>query len=89
MFLAINKDGKILAGTIDKELVTDDMTSDTVIECLTTPDNIAIDVEGGGSYVTLSKDDSFVKVTDDDPAFPKLSDLISKINVNFQALRLN
>jgi hypothetical protein len=78
LFLAINKDGKFLCGTIDKELVTDDMTSNTMIKCLT--NDIIMDTEIG-HYIGLSKDDSFVEVTNDDLSFPKVSELISKIGV--------
>src|SRR6187200_2497057 len=38
-----------------------------------------------GSYIVLSKDDSFVEVTNDDPFFPKVSNLISKIGVIISA----
>lgn len=82
LFLAINKDQKFLCGTIDKELVTDEMASDSMIECLT--NDIKMDTEVG-SYIGLSKDDAFVKVIDDNPEYPRIANLMSTIETVIHA----
>jgi hypothetical protein len=83
LFLAINKDRNFLFGTIDKHLVTNDMLSDSMIECLT---NDIID-STDGIYIGLSKQtNDFVKVINDNPSFPKVRDLISKIQSIIQSI---
>jgi hypothetical protein len=84
LFLGINEDGKFLHGTIDKELVTDAMLPDAMIKCLT--NDIVMDTTVG-SYIGLSKDDSFVEIISDDPHFPTVSQLILKIS-EIQSLEL-
>ncbi len=70
--LAIDRAGKSLILTIDNSLISSDQLSpDTMIECV--PSRIF------GNSVMLSKEDSYIRVTDDDPSFPKLSKFETKI----------
>ena len=69
--LAINREGKFVTLIVDSILMNEEITSEAMIECV--PSRIF------GSSITLSKDESYVRVIDDDPSFPKLSILESKI----------
>ena len=70
--LATDRTGKLLVLTIDNSLTnSDQLNAGTMIECV--PSRIF------GNSVLLSKDDSYIRVTDDDASFPKLSRLERKI----------
>jgi replication factor A1 len=70
--LAIDRAGRPLNLTIDNSLISSNQISaDTLIECV--PSRIF------GSSVILSKEDSYIRVTDDDSLFPKLSKFETKI----------
>src|SRR5919107_788242 len=69
--LAINREGKFVTLIVDSILMNEEITSEAMIECV--PSRIF------GSSITLSKDESYVRVIDDDPSFPKLAILESKI----------
>jgi ssDNA-binding replication factor A large subunit len=69
--LAIGKGGKFLSLTVDSTLMNEDITPEVMIECV--PSRIF------GTSITLSKDESYIRIIDDDPSFPKLSMLESKI----------
>jgi replication factor A1 len=51
--------------------MTDEITSDTMIECI--PSRIF------GNSITLSREDSYIRIMDNDPSFLTLSKLESKI----------
>lgn len=70
--LAADRAGRALVLTIDNSLASSDqMSAGTMIECV--PSRIF------GSSVVLSKDDSYIRVTDDDKSFPKLAKFEKKI----------
>jgi ssDNA-binding replication factor A large subunit len=70
--LAADRAGRPLVLTIDNSLTQlDQLNTGTMIECV--PSRIF------GNSVMLSKDDSYIRVTDDDTTFPKLSKLEVKI----------
>jgi ssDNA-binding replication factor A large subunit len=69
--LAIGKGGKFLSLTVDSTLMNEDITPEVMIECV--PSRIF------GTSITLSKDESYIRIIDDDPSFPKLAMLESKI----------
>jgi replication factor A1 len=69
--LAVDRGGRFLSAVIDSMLVTNEMTSDTMIECV--PSRIF------GSSIILSKEDSYIRLIDDDPSFPTSSKFESKI----------
>jgi replication factor A1 len=58
-------------------LMSNEITSDTMIECV--PSRIF------GNFITLSKEDSYIRIIDNDPSFPTLSNFESKIR-DIQAL---
>jgi replication factor A1 len=69
--LAIDRRGKFVALTVDSTLINEEMTPEVMIECV--PSRIF------GTNITLSKDESYIRTIDDDPSFPKLAMLESKI----------
>jgi len=70
--LAADRAGRALVLTVDNSLASSDqLNAGAMIECV--PSRIF------GSSIVLSKDDSYVRVTDDDVSFPKLSKFEKKI----------
>ena len=70
--LAADRAGRALSLTIDNSLATGGtLEPGFMVECI--PSRIF------GNSVTLSKEDSYLRVTDDDPSFPQLSKFESKI----------
>jgi replication factor A1 len=70
--LAADRAGKPVVLTIDNSLTnSDQLNAGTMIECV--PSRIF------GNSIVLSKEDSYIRVTDDDASFPKLSMLERKI----------
>jgi len=69
--LAVDRSGKFISVVIDSILLTNEMLADTMIECV--PSRIF------GTSITLSKNESYIRIMDDDPSFPKLSKFESKI----------
>jgi replication factor A1 len=69
--LAIDRGGKFVSLTVDSTLMNEEMTPEVMIECV--PSRIF------GTSITLSKDESYIRIIDDDPSFPKLAMLESKI----------
>lgn len=69
--LAVDRSRKYFTLSIDKSLITSEITQDTVVECI--PSRIF------GSSVVLSADDSYIRVVEDDSSFPRASLLESKI----------
>jgi replication factor A1 len=70
--LAVDRAGRPLVLTIDNSLTSSDLMSEgTMIECV--PSRIF------GNSVVLSKDDSYIRITDDDNSFPKLAKFEKKI----------
>lgn len=69
--LAIGKGGKFVSLTVDSKLMNENITPEVMIECV--PSRIF------GTSITLSKDESYIRIIDDDPSFPKLAMLESKI----------
>lgn len=69
--LAVDRSSKFLSVVIDSVLVTNEITPDTMIECV--PSRIF------GNSITLSKEDSYIRIIDNDPSFPTLSKFESKI----------
>lgn len=69
--LAIGKGGKFVSLTVDNTLMNENITPEVMIECV--PSRIF------GTSITLSKDESYIRIIDDDPSFPKLAMLESKI----------
>jgi hypothetical protein len=71
--LAIDRGGKFVTLTVDSILMNEEIIPEAMIECV--PSRIF------GSSITLSKDESYIRtIDDDDPSFPKLATLESKIN---------
>lgn len=72
MCLAADRAGRPLTLTIDNTLVSSSqLEPGAMIECV--PSRIL------GSSVVLSKDDSYIRLADNDPTFPKLSKFEAKI----------
>jgi len=70
--LAVDRAGRSLILTVDNSLTSSDLMSPgTMIECV--PSRIF------GNSVVLSKDDSYIRITDDDKSFPKLEKFEKKI----------
>jgi replication factor A1 len=70
--LAADRAGRTLSLTVDNSLATaGQLEPGSMVECI--PSRIF------GNSVTLSKEDSYLRVTDDDPSFPKMSKFESKI----------
>lgn len=69
--LAVDRSSKFLSVVIDSVLVTNEITPDTMIECV--PSRIF------GNSITLSREDSYIRIMDNDPSFPTLSKFESKI----------
>jgi len=70
--LAVDRAGRPLTLTVDNSLASSDqLNSGSMIECV--PSRIF------GNSVVLSKDDSYIRVTDEDASFPKLSKFEKKI----------
>ncbi|HXV47069.1 MAG TPA: hypothetical protein VD736_10400 [Nitrososphaera sp.] len=70
--LAADRAGRALVLTVDNSLASSDqLEAGAMIECV--PSRIF------GNSVVLSKDDSYIRVTDDDKSFPKLSKFEKKI----------
>ncbi len=69
--LAIGKSGKFVSLIVDSTLMNEEITPEVMIECV--PSRIF------GTSITLSKDESYIRLIDDDPSFPKLAMLESKI----------
>ena len=70
--LAADRAGRALVLTVDNSLASSDqLNAGAMIECV--PSRIF------GSSIVLSKDDSYIRVTDDDVSFPKLSKFEKKI----------
>jgi hypothetical protein len=74
-FLAINKSRHFFYGSLDYELLKDEMTNDTIISCTTYDLYLRDDVFN----IKLTENDSYVRVESDDPDIPKASELITKI----------
>ena len=69
--LAIDKNGKFVHLTIDTALLNSPLNYDSMIECV--PSRIF------GNSMILYKDDSYIRVIEDDQSFPKMSVFESKI----------
>jgi ssDNA-binding replication factor A large subunit len=69
--LVIDKSGKFLHLTIDTSLLSSPLDHDSMIECV--PSRIF------GNSMTLNKDDSYIRVIEDDESVPKMSVFESKI----------
>lgn len=70
--LAVDRAGRSLILTVDNTLTSSDsLGPGTMIECV--PSRIF------GNSVVLSKDDSYIRITDDDKSFPKLEKFEKKI----------
>ncbi|MGC1927472.1 MAG: hypothetical protein WA667_00735 [Candidatus Nitrosopolaris sp.] len=69
--LAVDKSGKFVHLTIDSALLSSPLNYDSMIECV--PSRIF------GNSMILYKDDSYIRVIDDDQSFPKISVFESKI----------
>jgi replication factor A1 len=70
--LAVDRAGRPLTLMVDNALASRDrLAAGSMVECV--PSRVF------GNSVTLSKEDSYLRMTDDDPSFPKLSKFESKI----------
>jgi replication factor A1 len=69
--LAVDRSSKFVTLTVDSTLMNEEIKHEAMIECV--PSRIF------GSSITLSKDESYIRIIDDDPSFPKLAILESKI----------
>lgn len=69
--LAVDKSGKFVHLTIDSTLLTSPLKYDSMIECV--PSRIF------GNSMFLYKDDSYIRVIEDDHTFPEISVFESKI----------
>jgi ssDNA-binding replication factor A large subunit len=69
--LAIDRSGKFVTIAVDSILINESIIPEAMIECV--PSRIL------GSSITLTKDESYIRTIDDDPSFPKLATLESKI----------
>ena len=70
-FLAVDSTGNFVRLAIDSALINEPLHPDTMIECV--PSRIF-----GNSFI-LNKEDSYVRVIEDDESFPRSSSLESKI----------
>ena len=62
--LAVDRSSKFLSVVIDNMLMTNEITSDTMIECI--PSRIF------GNSITLSREDSYIRIMDNDPLLSNL-----------------
>jgi ssDNA-binding replication factor A large subunit len=69
--LAFQRDGKIITLRIDSNLLKTSINPGSIIQCI--PSTVL------GNQVTLSKDDSYVSEVEDDPSFPSIESLETKI----------
>jgi ssDNA-binding replication factor A large subunit len=69
--LAVQRDGSFVSVAIDVELFTENLTINSLIECA--PARIF------GTYVTLTKGDSYIRRIDEDRSFPDMTRFESKI----------
>lgn len=70
--LAVDRGGRSLTLTVDSSLApSGTLSPGTMVECV--PSRVF------GNAITLSKEDSYVRVIDDDPSFPKLEKFETKI----------
>jgi len=70
--LAVDRGGRSLTLTVDNSLApSGTLSPGTMVECV--PSRVF------GNAITLSKEDSYVRVIDDDPSFPKLEKFETKI----------
>jgi hypothetical protein len=66
-FFAMDAHRNWINCTVDSTLLTDDMIPDSMIECI--PSEYFDDEDG--NFLSLSKDDSYIKTIKDDESFPK------------------
>jgi hypothetical protein len=74
-FMALDENGRFFVGNIDRSLVKDEMSSDTMIRCVV---NLLIDDEEYGQEIKVTINDS-IEIIADDPSFPKLSQLETRV----------
>ena len=74
-FTATDKNGILFDGTIDRAVLRDEITANTIVECTT---KTSIDEIEYYHSLDISIDDS-IEVKNDDPSFPKPSQLETKI----------
>ena len=70
--LGLLGDGKLVSVIIDKTLVPNNMTSGSIIECV--PSRIF------GTEITLTLNDSYIRILDEGTQFPSVSDYQTKIS---------
>lgn len=70
--LGLLGDGKLVSVVIDKTLVPNNMTSGSIIECV--PSRIF------GTEITLTLNDSYIRILDEGTQFPSVSDYQTKIS---------
>jgi len=70
--LGLLGDGKLVSVIIDKSLVPNNMTSGSIIECV--PSRIF------GTEITLTLNDSYIRILDEGTQFPSVSDYQTKIS---------
>jgi hypothetical protein len=70
--LGLLGDGKLVSVIIDKTLVPNNMTSGSIIECV--PSRIF------GNEITLTLNDSYIRILDEGTQFPSVSDYQTKIS---------
>jgi replication factor A1 len=70
--LGLLGDGKLVSVIIDKTLVPNNMTSGSIIECV--PSRIF------GTEITLTLNDSYIRILDEGTKFPSVSDYQTKIS---------
>jgi hypothetical protein len=70
--LGLLGDGKLVSVIIDKALVPNNMTSGSIIECV--PSRIF------GTEITLTLNDSYIRILDEGTQFPSVSDYQTKIS---------
>lgn len=70
--LGLLGDGKLVSVIIDKTLVPNNMTSGSIIECV--PSRIF------GTEITLTLNDSYIRILDEGTQFPSVSDCQTKIS---------
>ena len=70
--LGLLGDGKLVSVIIDKTLVPNNMTSGSIIECV--PSRIF------GTEITLTLNDSYIRILDEGTEFPSVSDYQTKIS---------
>jgi ssDNA-binding replication factor A large subunit len=69
--LALERNGNIVFLVIDNSLLTSQISSGTIMECV--PSRVL------GSFIMFSKEDSYLRVVEEDPSFPQLAQVESKI----------